>query len=100
MEHRRGVLESESSQAQKPVDDDGATPSDAQPKAIVTDVEDDSEGDVSVEGAGGSSGVSMEDLERGFSEDPFVVAAAAFRNKQYPGIIEALTEAVEKGWPQ
>ena len=32
-----------------------------------------------------------------FSEDPFVKAAAMYRAKQYHGIIEALSEAIDKG---
>lgn len=37
------------------------------------------------------------DLYEGFSEDPFVKAAAMFREHEYLGIIELLTEAVETG---
>ena len=40
----------------------------------------------------GSDGQSTE-----LSEDLFFKAAAMFREKQYHGIIEALSEAIEKG---
>lgn len=38
-------------------------------------------------------------LYAGFSEEPFVKAAAMFRNQEYLGIIELLTKAVETGEP-
>ena len=41
----------------------------------------------------GSDGQSTELSD----EDPFFKAAAMFREKQYHGIIEALSEAIEKG---
>ena len=37
------------------------------------------------------------DLYEGFSDDPFVRAAAMFRDQEYLGIVELLTEAIETG---
>lgn len=37
------------------------------------------------------------ELYKGFSEDPFVRATAMFRDQEYLGIVELLTEAVETG---
>ena len=39
----------------------------------------------------------VDDSYAEFHKDPFVHAAAMFRQKQYHGILEVLTEAVEKG---
>jgi hypothetical protein len=56
--------------------------------------EEDGEG---VEEDGGKKEDMSVDSYEGFNDDPFVRAAAMFREQEYLGIIELLTEAVETG---
>ena len=64
---------------------------DAQPAA---------EGDAESANGSGNQGDEPEvDLYEGFDEEPFVQAAAQFNTENYHGILELLTEAINRGKP-
>jgi len=100
--HKRETLTAQDaepeSQGSDRSEDEGAAMEDAKPEVTITMTTSDPEG----EEEGGTkddegADETPQDAKTGFAEDPFVVAAGMFRARQYHGIIEKLTEAVEKG---
>ena len=56
------------------------------------------EGDAESANGSGNQGDEPEaDLYEGFDEEPFVQAAAQFNTENYHGILELLTEAINRG---
>ena len=63
------------------------------------DAEPAAEGDAesAANGSGDGGGEPEVDLYKGFDEEPFVRAAAQFNSDNYHGILELLTEAIDRG---
>lgn len=77
-------------------------PEDGQSDAVESeDAKPAAEGDAeSANGSGAGGGEEPEvDLYEGFDEEPFVQAAAQFNAENYHGILELLTEAIDRGKP-
>ena len=73
-------------------------PENSQSAAESEDAEPAAEGDAeSANGSGDGGGEPEVDLYQGFDEEPFVQAAAQFNSDNYHGILELLTEAIDRG---
>ena len=84
------------SQVSEKSEEEGAAVEDAKPEVTTTTSDTEGEEDVAENVEGGAT-EATQDSVNSFAKDPFVVAAEMFRNKQYHGIIEQLTEAVDNG---